>query len=164
MDNKLKDTIYYLLVKFSSLEDQYNTKKKLAKLLYFIDFYNFKEHGETIATSKYKALRMGPVPSNFYEELANMVKEGLLRLDKVQFSGSKGRKYMYDIYRPDKEWETTLNSEEIAQIDKVFEKFKYNTALSLEELSHLQAPWNSVDENEDIPIETAHLLQDFDSL
>lgn len=164
MSDKLKDTIYYLLLKYSTLLDQYNTKKKLAKLLYFIDFYYYKENEDVIATSEYKALPMGPVPVDFYTVLSEMEDDGLVIMDKVTMVNNSGKKYDYEVYRIDRDFAPQLSEEEKRHIDMIFDKFKFATALELEQISHLQAPWNSVDEKETIPIETAFLLPDFESI
>ena len=46
-------------------------KTKLFKLLYFIDFWHFKETGKSITGLEYKAWGFGPVPDNLYHELQN---------------------------------------------------------------------------------------------
>ncbi|MDT0596110.1 Panacea domain-containing protein [Glaciecola petra] len=44
-------------------------KIKLFKLLYFIDFEHFKINGRSVTGLKYAAWKMGPVPTELFEEI-----------------------------------------------------------------------------------------------
>ena len=45
-------------------------KLKLMKLLYYLDFWHFKETGRPVTNQIYKAWKMGPVPQQIYKELS----------------------------------------------------------------------------------------------
>lgn len=160
---RLKDVILYLLDKFKSIDDKYNGKKKLAKLLYFIDFYYYKDTGHTIGSDSYMARKMGPVPSEFYPVLQALVEDGVITQENKTITyGDKT--YSQEINKIVRLLDLNLDKKEKDFIDKVFNKFKFKTALDLEEISHSQAPWNSVDENEIIPLSTAFLLPDLNDI
>jgi len=44
-------------------------KLKLMKLLYYLDFWHFKETGRPVTGLTYKAWKMGPVPAQVYREI-----------------------------------------------------------------------------------------------
>ena len=44
-------------------------KLKLMKLLYYLDFWHFKETGRPVTDQTYKAWKLGPVPQKVYNEL-----------------------------------------------------------------------------------------------
>lgn len=46
-------------------------KIKLFKLLYLLDFEHFRQTGHTVTGLDYHALKMGPVPMDFFEEWEN---------------------------------------------------------------------------------------------
>ena len=47
-------------------------KTKLMKLLYYLDFWHFKETGKSVTGLDYHAWRKGPVPRDLFLELDNM--------------------------------------------------------------------------------------------
>lgn len=50
---------------------KYCHKLKLMKLLYYLDFWHFKETGRPVTDQIYKAWKMGPVPQKVYNELSS---------------------------------------------------------------------------------------------
>ena len=48
---------------------QKQSKVKIFKLLYFLDFQHFKETGRSVTNLDYQALDFGPVPEDFYREI-----------------------------------------------------------------------------------------------
>lgn len=164
MDYKIKDSIYYLLDKLNTLAPQFRGKKKLAKLLYLIDFYHYRESGKTISSDSYKALPMGPIPASFYKVLGELEADGYLESEKIILTNKKGDEYTLDNFELKKDYPVDLDKAETEFIDEIFEKFKNRNGKYLEDLSHNQAPWNSVTENELIPLRTAHLLPDLEKI
>lgn len=45
-------------------------KLKLMKLLYYLDFWHFKETGRPVTNQTYRAWKMGPVPLPIYKEIS----------------------------------------------------------------------------------------------
>lgn len=58
-------------VKFFAQNTQKLGKTKLFKLLYFLDFTHFRDTGRPVTGLEYFAWKMGPVPTELFEELAN---------------------------------------------------------------------------------------------
>lgn len=59
---KYQNAVLYLC---QQLKGEIHGKKKLAKLLYFVDFDFYERYEKSITGDTYKALPMGPVPSAF---------------------------------------------------------------------------------------------------
>lgn len=53
---------------------RYCGKTKLLKLLYFLDFFHFKQTGKSVTGLDYFAWQMGPVPKDLFEELSGPMK------------------------------------------------------------------------------------------
>ena len=77
---KYKQAILYLC---SKLGKEVRGKKKLAKLLYFVDFDFFEKNQKYFTGDKYKALPMGPVPVSLNEITREMTKEKTLKIESV---------------------------------------------------------------------------------
>jgi len=64
---KLINAIIYFAKK-----TKYCGKTKLLKLLYYLDFWHFKETGKSVTGLYYSTWEMGPVPTVLFKELSNM--------------------------------------------------------------------------------------------
>ena len=53
---------------FFAKNTKYCGKIKLIKLLYFLDFELFRQTGRNVTGLDYRAWKMGPVPTDFYQE------------------------------------------------------------------------------------------------
>jgi uncharacterized phage-associated protein len=84
---KYENTILYLC---DALGGSLQGKKKLAKLLYYVDFdrYEYKEASKSVTGDAYKAWKMGPVPEHYIEVLDKMSKAGSLEVKETD--GSNG--------------------------------------------------------------------------
>jgi hypothetical protein len=54
-----------LLYFLSNCNPEFNDKLKLNKMLFYTDFFNYKETGRSISGISYRAIPYGPVPSNY---------------------------------------------------------------------------------------------------
>ena len=77
-EKKYKEVILYLAEK---LGGEIKGKKKLAKLLYFVDFDFFEKFQKSLTGDVYRALPMGPFPATMEKILADMVKEKKISQD-----------------------------------------------------------------------------------
>jgi uncharacterized phage-associated protein len=59
---------------FFANNTKYCGKTKLLKLLYFLDFFHFKQTGKSVTGLDYFAWEMGPVPKELFEELSGDIK------------------------------------------------------------------------------------------
>src|SRR3989338_6415522 len=71
-EKKYKEIILYLA---ENLGGEIKGKKKLAKLLYFVDFDFFEKFQKSLTGDVYKALPMGPFPVTMEKVLTDMAKK-----------------------------------------------------------------------------------------
>ena len=81
---------------------KYCGKTKLLKLLYFLDFFHFKQTGKSVTGLDYFAWEMGPVPKVLFEELSgNMkpdMKDAINELPTEGFQQIRPKKKFDDVY------------------------------------------------------------------
>jgi uncharacterized phage-associated protein len=107
------------------------------KLLFYLDFYHFKQTGKTVTGLEYQAWRRGPVPSMLYEELSNMkpdmAKEiAIVPIDRFQKIQAK-KPFNEDFFTP-------RQLKLLEQISFIFNEAK---AEDMTEATHLpNQPWH----------------------
>jgi uncharacterized phage-associated protein len=121
-------------------------KLKLMKLLYYFDFWHFKETGRSVTGLTYKAWEKGPVPPNIYWEITpknnpNDMKEYLFIEEEV-YDEVNGKK-KFNI-KPKKDFnEKIFTKREIELLKKAAEIFYEATAEQMKDSTHLKnAPWD----------------------
>ncbi|MDR0957347.1 MAG: SocA family protein, partial [Candidatus Nomurabacteria bacterium] len=87
ISKKYENAILYIC---SQLGGSLRGKKKLAKLLYYLDFdrYEFNESMRSVTGDTYVAWKMGPVPEHFKEALSDVVKKGSIEITQEKESDS----------------------------------------------------------------------------
>ena len=150
---KYKNAILYLIQKMDGkvLEG----KKKICKLLYFVDFGAFEKYGQPVTGEKYIRMPMGPMPSNF-DKIIKVLEGSVLRIKKELKDST--HEYPTTIYELKKEADADVFSKEEKEIlDWVIEKYAKLTGKELENISHSEAPWLAVKRNgEEIPYELSY--------
>ena len=125
-------------------------KKKLFKLLYYIDFDNY-EHNETmesITGNTYIAWKMGPVPSDKGKILEQMIADGIIEKNTVHFSDTINDAEKYTAKQePDM---SLFSNEEISIMERVVKKYGQLSGKQLETLTHAEAPYLATGKNEPI--------------
>ena len=122
-------------------------KKKLYKLLYYIDFdnYEYKESMESITGNIYIAWEMGPVPSDKGKMLEFMVANNLLEESEVYISDTINNAIKYTAKKdPDM---SLFNEDEIFVMERVVGKYGQLTDRQLEILTHAEAPYIATEQN-----------------
>ncbi|MBN1584878.1 SocA family protein [Candidatus Uhrbacteria bacterium] len=128
--DKLRNLILYIL---SHQDYQEGGVKKLNKLLYFIDFYFYRDHERLISDAKYAKAPMGPVIDSYQEVFAKLVADGDLRL--IEDVSTK-------VYKPLRQAEVGMfTSEQVDHISKVLDRYGKLSGRDLEWISHQQQPW-----------------------
>ena len=117
---------------------KYCGKTKLLKLLYFLDFKHFKQTGKSVTGLDYFAWKMGPVPTEFFEELSGRMnpdmKAAINDLPEEGFQQIRPKKRFDPQYFSNKEMRLL---EDIALI------FKKAKADAMVESTHLKnEPWD----------------------
>jgi uncharacterized phage-associated protein len=127
---KFKNLVLYVLSNNNYVDEGI---KKLNKILYFIDFYYFREHEIFISDVKYAKAEMGPVIDNYRDIFSELTKDGILERDCTCGPFLHKPKILADISK--------FTSEEIDHIHKILEKYGKLSSSELESISHDQQPW-----------------------
>lgn len=147
---KYKQIILYLCAK---LGREVRGKKKLAKLLYFVDFDFFEKNQKYFTGDKYKALPMGPVPVSLEAITKEMVKEKTLDIKSVEERDGYIATEVYACLQDPKI--SVFSAEEKEMLDRVIMKYGHLNGKQLEDLTHAEAPYSGTKPNEEIFYELA---------
>lgn len=147
---KYENVILYLCNK---LGGEVRGKKKLAKLLYYVDFDSFEETAQPVTGDVYKALPMGPVPDSLQEVTSGMTDSGSLRITSTENPGYNPTEIYICLTGPDS---SLFNEEERRILDRVVVKYGHLNGRQLEELTHAEAPYNATEPLQEIPYELAY--------
>ena len=122
-------------------------KTKLNKLLFYCDFLSFKNYGYGITGLDYRAIKLGPVPSNF-DKLYELISEGeLVHREYIEFENGNFGSY----FEPCLTFNKSLFQEhEIEIMNLVSNKFKYTRPSEIIEISHNEAGWKNNIEKQNI--------------
>ena len=149
-EKKYQNVILYLS---SKLGGEIRGKKKLAKLLYFVDFDYFEKEERPITGEVYKALPMGPYPVHMESMVKDLVTAKKLFIESVEEVPGY---YPTEIYRSKSEPDRSMfNEDEIKIIDRVVLKYGHLSGKQLEDLTHAEAPYIGTKPNEEIAYELA---------
>lgn len=147
---KYKETILYLC---SKLGGEVRGKKKLAKLLYFVDFDLFEKIEKSLTGDVYKALPMGPFPQTMEKIATELSAEGAVTMSTTaEFAG-----YIpTEIYRCTRKPNMAVFSdEEKRMLDRVAKKYGHLNGGQLEDLTHAEAPYLGTEPSKEITYELA---------
>jgi uncharacterized phage-associated protein len=120
---------------------------KLFKLLNFADFEHFRQTGRTIFNLKYRALPMGPVPTELYDEIkrgggADLKAAISLYEVKDEITDALLRRDLKARGKFDKQYFT---KREIKILERVADFFRDLKAVDMSEFSHQnKMPWKLV--------------------
>ena len=147
---KYQNAVLYLCRK---LQGEVRGKKKLAKLLYFVDFDFYEKNQKSITGDIYRALPMGPVPSALEEITLEMTKEKVLEVEQIaEREGYNPTEVYRSLAEPDM---SVFDSEERKMLDRIVLKYGHLNGKQLEELSHAEAPYIGTEPRKEIPYELA---------
>ena len=148
-EKKYQGVILYLAHK---LEGEIKGKKKLAKLLYFVDFDFFEKFQKSLTGDVYKALPMGPFPVTMEKVIAGMANEKkiVIKLEKERTDYNPT-----EIYRAKEKPEVIFSKDEQEILDRVVLKYGHLTGKQLEDLTHAEAPYIGTALNQEIAYELA---------
>lgn len=144
---KYQNAILYLCRK---LKGELRGKKKLAKLLYFVDFDLYEKEQRSLTGDVYKAYPKGPLPTHLNVVLAGMEKAGALRVTQVK---EWGEDYApTEIYKSVTEPDMSVfDTGEIKMLDRVIRRYGRLNGEQLSQLAHAEAPFAAAK-----PYETVH--------
>ncbi|CAN5688781.1 hypothetical protein BH23PAT2_BH23PAT2_08600 [soil metagenome] len=130
-------------------------KKKLAKLLYYLDFdrYEYKESTKSLTGDTYKHLPLGPVPDHYMQVVAKLEKTGAIQSDRIEGSnGYEATEVFKSVQEPDM---SVFDKDELYIIDRVSTLYGGLNGTQLEKLSHAEAPYLATELYEPIDYQLA---------
>lgn len=129
-------------------------KKKMYKLLYFLDFDFFEKYEKPITGDIYHKLQMGPAPSYFDAIAEDLKRKGFLEINKNKNTLGYNDTYVYKALKdPDLR---VFDSKEVNMLNRIAKKYGNKTGKELEIITHKEAPFLAVKEGEEMPLELAH--------
>ncbi len=114
---------------FSKKDRPYLTK--LNKLMFYADYYFFKNHAVSLSGAKYIRDYYGPVPEKF-QTLYDNIKE-------IEIIENEHGSYTSSII--DKSEEELFNEQELETLNFVYEKFKNMYSSEIKDFSHEEKCW-----------------------
>lgn len=151
-EEKYKNVILYLSKNVGS--GSVWGKKKMYKLLYFLDFDFFEKYEKPITGDIYHKLPMGPAPSYFDAIAVELHEEGKLKIGKGRTGAGFNDAVVYKaLEEPNL---ANFTNEEKKMLDRVIKLYGNKSGAQLETLAHKEAPYLAVDEGEEMPLELAH--------
>ncbi|MBI2064663.1 MAG: SocA family protein [Candidatus Yanofskybacteria bacterium] len=148
---KYESVILYIAQK---LGGEIRGKKKLAKLLYFVDFDYFEKNSHPIIGDTYKALPMGPFPEHMTDIIQELSNEGKINVKTVDERPGYNATEVYKLVSGDLKF--NLSMDEIKIIDRVVQKYGHLNGKELEILTHAEAPYVGTKSGEIIAYELAY--------
>lgn len=115
-------------------------KTKMNKLLFYADFFMFKQSCFSISGMRYKAIDMGPVPNNFQSIFEYLANHNIIDIQTTTFpAGYTGEQFNARKDRPlNKE---LFSPEELEIMEGVARFFKAANTNEIVALSHLEEAW-----------------------
>lgn len=115
-------------------------KTKMNKLLFYADFFMFKQSCFSISGVRYKAIDMGPVPNNFQSIFEYLANNGHVEIHTTEFpNGHTGEQFKV---KRGRKFKAELFSElELETLKRVATVFKGTSTNAIIELSHLEEAW-----------------------
>ncbi|HBZ25660.1 MAG TPA: DNA-binding protein [Rikenellaceae bacterium] len=136
-----------MVVYFSDKIEPFKTK--MNKLLFYADFFMFKQSCFSISGMRYKAIDMGPVPNNFQSIFEYLANKDEIDIHTTEFSnGYTGEQFKARKERPFKAELFSVN--ELETLEKVATVFKTTSTNDIIESSHLEEAWKKNKKNKSV--------------
>ena len=129
-------------IKFGS-EDGSITKTKLAKLCYLVDFSRYYYHLTSITNAKYLRMLRWPVPKEYFIALEELQEE-----ESIAINQNWDAFLLHNIESPKTD---KLSEDELALIQKIWEKWRSATTQEVVDFTHHQLPRIMCEHMEEIP-------------
>lgn len=113
--------------------DVFNTK--MNKLLFYADFYHYRQHGQAISGLSYKAIKYGPVPVH-WDRVYSLFDD--VRQEIVEFDAGITGTRLVSVSLPDL---SLFSKSEKDALKKVAETFSHATAKEISLVSHDEEAW-----------------------
>lgn len=117
-------------------------KIKLIKLLYFLDFQHFSQAGRSVTGLDYRAWRMGPVPTDFYQEWDELGEDLAAVIDIVP---TKIIDHTREEVKPKVHFDDSyFTKRELRMMDKLAARHRDDYAQQMINATHKGGPWSRI--------------------
>lgn len=118
-------------------------KIKLIKLLYLMDFEHFRQTGRSVTGLEYRALRMGPVPMDLFEEWEALQPDFA---EAVEIVPEQVFDYVRDSVRPRRAFDDShFSPRELQIMQALADKFQDEYSRPLINYTHAElGPWSAI--------------------
>lgn len=146
---KFESVFLYLISKYRNNPDVGRTS--LHKLLYYIDFDHYEQHGRALMGLEYIHKQQGPFARQFEEWTADMAASGTIKIVDT------GKEYEPIRYLPQGEPAVSLSQHEFDHVNRVLERLSPPHVANplrvrrLSRLAHDEVPWLDTHIDETIP-------------
>ena len=122
-------------------------KTKLNKLLFYSDFWHFKEYAISITGARYAHIPFGPAPDQYAYYLATLLEEGAIKAEEVVYAEDAVGEKFIAVKEPDL---LLFSDSELKILASVKDYFKKFTAKKITEFSHREKGYKET--------QTGHLI------
>lgn len=142
--NKLANVLIAFITKSSP---EFNDRLKLNKLLFYVDFCNYKLVGYSLTGLSYRAIQYGPVPT-FYDNIYTYFEsEGVICSNWIKEQNGSGK----ELFQTTGEFDNKhYSADELETIDTIINKFKNTSSWDLVDISHKEKGWIELQGNKGI--------------
>jgi len=127
------------------------------KLLFYVDFLNFKTTTVSLTGTAYRRLQYGPVPSDYGQLLDRMEAEGLLTCREQEYPNDNTGFY-YQAGSEADSLDIEFTQHEMRVLEHVAETFRDCTAKVISERSHQESAWRDTEDKQLISYQKAATL------
>jgi len=126
---------------------EFNDKLKLNKQLFFADFTHYKNYGASITGISYRAIKYGPVPSNYDNIYAYLENEQLISSQFSKLPNGGAREVFIAEADFNKKY---FSEEELETMSSITEKFANISSWDIVELSHKEKAWQQLEATKEL--------------
>ncbi len=145
---KYEQIILYLC---KNLGGEIHGKKKLAKLLYYVDFDFYEKYQTQFTKEIYKALPMGPYPESMNKIIEGLQKKKKLSVENKQEWENYNATEVYKMLAEPND--KIFSQDERLILDRVIKLYGHLNGKQLEDLTHNEAPYAATEPQEEISYE-----------
>lgn len=147
--DKMQQAILFFLER---INNAHLGRTKLMKLLYYVDFDHYEQHGRPITGGSYRKMVRGPVPQEAQPLIEEMAKMGLVKPVRANRAGYPQHRLIalakFDAGH--------FSGDELQTLERVAKEWEDATSAQIEAASHAEAPWAATAEGKVIDYELAH--------
>ena len=147
-DKYINAILYFL----EHINNTWLGKTKLMKLLYYLDFDFYEQHGRSITGDTYVRWELGPIPRN-----AERILEELAENKDIHVYTTKVGEYDQTRCLSLREFDVSVfTSEEYRELERVAQCWENFTATDMVKRTHREIPYRATEENQTIDYDLAY--------